>query len=313
MPARMDGRASDAVLHDFALVTTYLPILGLTLRSSLLVSVLFWCLYTVRLPFQAVLMVASSLVYVDGLLLGSRFDRACGHLCLCALAVLTQQHERSCSDARSVALLINDLLWSVFASAEVVSSTALAHPQLPLHVKLVLGCVFACAHVLCNCAVVGLLEMLARGVLYYVLCSLIVLCAPFCPVERGADRAERGEREDKADRADRTDRAGRGASVLHLCAPVLFVHLYPLLASVLVIVGMHARLIYSTVSDNAAKAPQTHLKASQRTPPRAPPKAPQKAPHNTSQNTSQRPPHSDAEYPDLVLQLQAAKRAHGMV
>jgi hypothetical protein len=96
-------------------------------------------------------------------------------------------------------------------------------------------------------------------------------------------------------------RAGRGASVLHLCAPVLFVHLYPLLASVLVIVGMHARLIYSTVSDHALKAPQTHLKASQRTPPKAP------------QKTPQRPPQSDAEYPDLVLQLQAAKRAHGMV
>jgi len=300
MHARMDGR--DAVLHDLALVTTYLPILGLTLRSSLLVSVLFWCLYTVRLPFQAVLMLASSLVYVDGLLLGSRFDRACGHLCLCALAVLTQQHERSCSDARSVALLINDLLWSVFASAEVVSSTALAHPQLPLHAKLVLGCVFACAHVLCNCAVVGLFEMLARGVLFYVLCSLIVLCAPFCPVERSADRAERGE--DKADRAD-----SRRGSVLHLCAPVLFVHLYPLLASVIVIVGMHARLIYSTVSDKA--------KGPQRTPPKAPLKAPLNTPLNlqntTSHTTSQRPSHGDADYPDLVLQLQAAKRAHGML
>jgi hypothetical protein len=277
MQTRMDGRASEAALHDFALVTTYLPILGLTLRSSLLISVLFWCLYTVRLPFQAVLMLASSLVYVDGLLLGSRFDRACGHLCLCALAVLTQQHEHSCSDVRSAVLLINDLLWSVFASAEVVSSTAAARPQAPLHVKLVLGCVFASAHVLCNCAVVGLLEMLARGVLYYVICSLIVLCAPFCPGP---------------------ERAGRGASVLHLCAPVLFVHLYPLLASVLVIVGMHARLIYSTVSDHALRAPQ---KASQWTPPKAPQKTPQK------------PHQSDAEYPDLVLQLQAAKRAHGMV
>jgi hypothetical protein len=71
---------------------------------------------------------------------------------------------------------------------------------------------------------------------------------------------------------------------------------------VLVIVGMHARLIYSTVSatvsDHALRAPQ---KASQWTPPKAPQKTPQK------------PHQSDAEYPDLVLQLQAAKRAHGMV
>jgi hypothetical protein len=270
MHTGMDARA-EVVLNDFALVTTYLPILGLTLRSSLLISVLFWCIHTVKLHSQAVLMLTSSLVYVDALFLGSRFDRACGHLCLCALAVLTQQHERLCSDARSVVLLINDLLWSVLASSEVVCSTTVANQQLPQHVKLVLGCVFASTHVISNCAVVGFLEMLARGVLYYVLCSLIVLCAPFCP---------------------NPDRGGKG--VLHLCAPILFVHLYALLGSVLVIVGMHSRLIYCTVSD---KAPQTIPKASLRA------KAPLK--------TSQTPLQSGAD-PDLVAQLQAAKRAHGM-
>ena len=61
----MDGRASEAALHDFALVSTYLPIVGLASCSSLLICTIFWCLYTIRLPFPAVLMVASSLVYVD--------------------------------------------------------------------------------------------------------------------------------------------------------------------------------------------------------------------------------------------------------
>ena len=119
------------------------------------------------------------------------------HLCLCALAVLTQQHERPCSDARAIVLLIVDLLWSVFASAEVVNNTTLTRAHLPLHVKLVAGCMFASAHVIFNCAALGLLEMLSRGALYYVLCSLVILCKPFYPVDRGAD------------------------SALHLCAPVL--------------------------------------------------------------------------------------------
>jgi len=36
-------------------------------------------------------------------------------------------------------------------------------------------------------------------------------------------------------------------SVLHLWAPVLFVHLYPTIASVLVVVGSHTRLIYTSM------------------------------------------------------------------
>ena len=206
----------EAALYDFALVATYLPILGLALRSSLLTSTIFWCLYTARLPFQGVLMLAGSVVYVDSLLLGTRhFDRACGHLCLCALAVLAQQISRPCSDVYSIVLLLNDLLWSVFASAEVVSSTSLVGTCVPVHVKLVVGCAFASMHVLVSCAAPSLLEMLSRAVLYYVLCALIVLCAPLSPVEKSPH------------------------CVLPLCAPVLFVHVYPLIASVLVIVGMH--------------------------------------------------------------------------
>ena len=267
MPYCMDGRTSEA-RHDFALVTTYLPIVGLTLRASMLICIIFWCLYTVRLPFSAVLMVSCSLVYVDSLLLGTQhFDRACGHLCLCALAVLTQQHELPCSDSRAIVQLIVDLLWSVFASAEVVSQTTLMRTHLPLHVKLGLGCIFASAHVIFTCAALSFLETLLRGTLYYVLCSLVVLCKPLSHVDRRVD------------------------SALHLCVPVLFVHLYPLVASVLVIVCTHARLIYVNTCMHAGARTQL------------------KSPLTPSPVT----PQKEIEHPDLFLQLQAAKRAHGMV
>ena len=76
-----------------------------------------------------------------------------------------------------------------------------------------------------DCFAMGMAEMLSRAVLFYVLCSLVILCSPFAP---------------KSDR--------HSCSVLLLCSPVLFVHVYPAVASVVSIVGLHARLVYVSVS-----------------------------------------------------------------
>ena len=92
----MDCRRHERdALQDFALVTTYLPIVGLALRASLLVSALYWSMYTVRMPFASVLMLSASVVYVDSIFMRSQLDKEAGHLSLCALAVLTQQHARA--------------------------------------------------------------------------------------------------------------------------------------------------------------------------------------------------------------------------
>jgi hypothetical protein len=92
---RMDPRSTsgcESNLQDFALVTMYLPILGLTLCDSLLVSVMYWSMYTAHIAFPDVIMLSTSMVYLDSLSLRSQLDKACGHLCLIALAALTQQH-----------------------------------------------------------------------------------------------------------------------------------------------------------------------------------------------------------------------------
>lgn len=274
MDSRRHERGCEATLHDFALVTTYLPILGLTLRASLLVSVMYWSMYTAHVSFPAVIMLSASIVYLDSLALQSQLDKACGHLCLVALAVLTQQHGRLCSDAETVVLWVSDLLWSVCSSAEVVSVVTTLRSNVPSHIKVLIGCAFASTHVLFNCSAMSMFEMLSRAVLFYVLCSLMILCSPFAPP---ADRST--------------------CSVLHLCAPVMFVHVYPTLASVLVIVGTHARLVYSSVN----KRPLSHSTDSYE-PCR---------PHATSGKASAS--SSEPQYCDLVNKLQAAKRAHGMV
>ncbi len=94
-PSSTSGCESN--LQDFALVTMYLPILGLTLYDSLIVStgactLMYWSMYTAHIAFPVVIMLSTSMVYLDSLLMCSQLDKACGHLCLITLAALTQQH-----------------------------------------------------------------------------------------------------------------------------------------------------------------------------------------------------------------------------
>lgn len=217
------------VMYDFTLVTTYLPIMSLTVRGCVFVVILYWCTHTCAMPLQAVIVLSASLVYLDVLLLScNSLDRKCGYLGVCALAYLSQQQSYQsfgCSEPKSVVLWVNDLLWSVLASAEVVSNANSTQMHIPMPVKVCILCVFATVHVVLNCAAVSIAEMLLRVVTYFLLCSLMVLCAPFAPAPQKSSCA-----------------------VLHLCVSVLFLHVYAMLASALVIVGIHVRLIYTNVS-----------------------------------------------------------------
>ena len=53
------GWGEDSMKFDFSLVTTDLPIVSLCLRTCMLVVLLYVALYTVRLPFSEVLMLAA--------------------------------------------------------------------------------------------------------------------------------------------------------------------------------------------------------------------------------------------------------------
>ena len=180
--------------------------------------------------FASVLMLRASVVYVDSIFLLSQLDKEAGHLSLCALAVLTQQHARQCTDAMSVAFCINDLMWNVFVSVEVVGHVSTLRTPTSANVKTLIACAFASLHAVLDCFAMDMPEMLSRAVLFCVLCSLVMLCSTFAP---------------KSDRSS--------CSVLLLCASVLFVHVYPAVASVVSIVGLHARLVYRTKSNKHSR------------------------------------------------------------
>ena len=276
MEVRRHERCSEAMLHDFALVTTYLPILGLTLRAALLVSFVYWCMHSAALSFPGVIMLTASIVYLDSMLMRSHTDMASGHLCLCALAVLTQQSARQCSDGGMLAMMVIDLVWSTLVSADMVGSIIGVRMHLSPQSKALLACAFASAHVLVGCSSIAFFEMLMRAVLFYVLCAIVILCAPFVPsAHSGSERS--------------------ACSVLHLCAPVLFVHLYPTIASVLVVVGSHARLIYSSLHRRKQESGKAELASDTR---------------GVSPRVGKSSEYS--EYSELAVKLAAAKRAHGI-
>ncbi len=134
-----------------------------------------------RMPFAAVLMLSVSVVYVDSVFLRSQLDKEAGHLCLCALAVLTQQHARRCSDAMSVALCINDLMWSVFVSVEVVGHVSMLRTPVSANVKTLIACCFASSHALLDCLTMDMAELnsASRAVLCVVLTrdAVLAVCA----------------------------------------------------------------------------------------------------------------------------------------
>ena len=165
-------------MHDFALVATYLPILSLTFRATLLVSFMFWCMDSAQLHFAGILALSASIVYLDSLVFRTQMDTAAGHLCLCGLAVLSQKHSQQCIDTGRLMLLLLDILWSTMASAEVIGSVRGSHTPLPVLGKAAFGCCCMSAHVILACSSMGLAEQIVRAVVFAVLARHAV--HPFC-------------------------------------------------------------------------------------------------------------------------------------
>jgi hypothetical protein len=314
-------RCHDNVLYDFSLVWTYLPVLIIILRSCVLLGIFYWWVFAVNLPQHGVLMLCASLVYMDSLLMHSNhFDRSCGHLCACALAVLTQHGvalERDCNPTQTVVLMVCDLLWSACASAEVLGRTTGLSVPLSHLSKVVVCCVFASTRVMFSCGAMGLLQIMFRSTLYYILCSLLILCVPL------VRQHERGT----------SNISFQGSSVVYLCLHVLFVHLYAVIASVMIMVGIHARLIYRTLNvrcerddDNKlpiSKLPISKLPISKLPISNFPINRHGESMHGESMHeesthaSSTQSTHSVSggqgkDYSELVMKLNAAKKANGM-
>lgn len=230
-------RTHDNMRFDFSLVTTYLPILFLCFRAGVLVIVLYTLLYTFALPVTAVLMIAACIVATDAF--HNRlnvYDTTCGHLCLCALAVLTQQHKAiHCYEGAQIAIWIVDFAWCLYASFEVSAVVLDLRIRSSLLLRVFIVQAFAITHVVLSCqhhGHVSILEMLMRVVLFYVLQAVIMLSAPFVPnMERSQDRTQ------------------YQMSIPVICMQILFAHLYPVAGNVVLFVILHTRLLYSALRD----------------------------------------------------------------
>jgi hypothetical protein len=281
-------RWHDNAPYDFSLVSTYFPVLLLVVRSSFCVTAIYWITSILDLEQQSLLIFTVCIVYVDSVIMHeNQFDRACGHLCMCALAVLTQQHETVCGSTETVLIMVCDLLWSACAGVEVILRTTRRTQGQHLQ-KTLLCCCFACTRVALNCNALGFMQAMCRTWLYNVLCSLMLLCSPFLPHYDGLLHFN---------------------SVIYICAHVLFVHLYAVIASVILIVCVHVRLVYLHVAvqsnthkhDNVHRDiihDQNHLQTSVFT--------------NTTLSSSATPTSANKDYSDLIKTLQAAKRANNI-
>ena len=263
-------RCHDNTLYGFSLVSTYLPFVVLIVRGSLCVLVIHWISGSISM--QALTMIIACVVYIDSMLMSEfHFDKACGHLCVCALAVLTQlqQQKVHCSSSQVLFITFIDLLWSAAAGVEVILRTTGAKIHTQYMLKTLMCCCFASMRVCVSCYELGCMFALLRTSLYFVLCALLLLCGPFLP------QHER-----------------QLHSIIHVCAHVLFVHLYAVIASVAVMLAVHARLLYLHVAE------KNHTHKDNKT---------DKHEQATTASSAQQ-----TDYSDLVKKLQAAKRAQNV-
>jgi len=269
--------------YDFSLVTTYFPVLFIVLRSSLCVAFVYWIESFLLLQQHALLMLTVCVVYIDSLAMyPSDFDRACGHLCMCALAVLTQQQQSTCSSSEIVLLLVCDLLWSACAGVEVICRTTKRVNGYQLQ-KTVVCCLFACVRVALSCDSMTFMQAMCRTWLYNILCSLLLLCSAFLPQH---------------------DAVLHTSSVVYICAHIFYVHLYAVIASVTLIVCVHARLVYLHVTqkDNTHKHDNTHKNNNMH-----------KVDHlYACHDSAHLSTNVTNDYSDLLKTLQAAKRANNV-
>lgn len=212
---------------DLALVTTYLPILSLCSRATALVCTLYLLRDSLNLPNTTLLMVAACVVFLDCWhFQHSVFDHTSGHLFLCALAILTQQNNTSvCLENMHMLSLIIDFVWCLLASFELCSSIWNLRIKLSMLLKVLIVQCMAVAHITFACGSNSnytIAEMLLRVILYYVITAVVILSGPYLA---GADKTH------------------YRVSVPLVCSQLLFVHIFSLLANILVFVAVHTRIV----------------------------------------------------------------------
>jgi hypothetical protein len=284
-------RERGAESYDFLLVTTYVPVISLCVRAVGFIFLINWLVLKLWLPWHVVVVFTASFVYVDAWTVASHsLDRTCGYLCVCALAVLAQpaQAGKTCTEGASLFLWCENFIWSFISTFEVISCVSGMRVALPSIAKVLIGSVLALLHAWGACGHPGVLEMMCRAVVFYVMCAVAVMCLKFTHVRE-------------------IERKNYMTMIPHAYTHVFFVHLYAMVASILFVLGVYVRLVVKSTQsapgadieqakpDTAKRVDTTHVKrtAEKR--------------HESVGSREERDEHSE-----LLRKLVAAKAASGM-
>jgi hypothetical protein len=288
----MRERLSGVESYDFLLVTTYVPVISLCVRAIGFIFLINWLALKLWLPWHVVVVFTASVVYVDAWTMASHsLDRTCGYLCVCALAVLAQPHaagKSACTEGASLFLWCENFIWSFLSTFEVISCVSGMRVVVPSIAKVLLGSVLALLHAWGACAHPGVLEMMCRAVVFYVMCAIALMCLKFTHVREN-------------------ERKNYMTMIPHAYTHVLFVHLYAMLASVIFVLSVYVRLVVQSMqgapsadieqaqTHTAKRVDVTHVKrtADKR--------------HESGSSREEREEHSE-----LLRKLVAAKAASGL-
>lgn len=239
---------------DLSLVKTYVPIIFVITKSILFTCMFYYMIFTMTMQQNVVLMIACCIIYVDFLFSTSWFERVHGYMIFTALAVFAQptekllplvapDHNIGNSESNNIMMWIIDVCWSIFSVFEIPTNFSGVRTPINQVSKIIVHSVCLIVHVCMSVEIVSLTELLFRNGIFTVLCAALVMCSVFLSnVEK--DYLQ---------------------NVSFMCAHLLFVHMYCLLSSVMILSVCHLRVVYAHVTShvhvqaNASMHAQTNM------------------------------------------------------
>lgn len=222
---------------DLSLVRTYVPIIYVITKSILFTCMFYYMIFQARMPPNVTLMIASCIIYIDFLFSTSWFEKTHGFMILTAVAVFAQPTEKflplvaqdhNNSESNSIIIWIIDVCWSIFSVFEIPTNFSGVRTPINQLSKIIVHSVCLIVHVFMSMEIVSLPELLFRNGIFTVLCAALVMCSVFLSnVEK--DYLQ---------------------NVSFICLHLLFVHMYCLLSSVLILSVCHLRVVYAHVTSH---------------------------------------------------------------
>lgn len=218
---------------NFQLVSTYVPLLLLLLRSVLLLTAAHLCAALLE-AHGALLVILAVLVYFDAhAFRHNKLNQACGFLCPVALCVLQARVAHGSQDCEAtylqVALWSVDMVWAVSCTSYVAIVCYKGYFVVRVLYAALGWAACAVVHALAACAPLDFPHQLIRTVLYYLTCTLFFYVKCSSPL---------------------VDRGSYQFAVLHVFVHIFFVQHYVLLGSVVAAAVVFGAAYYVKVSSS---------------------------------------------------------------